>query len=641
MQLIHAIPIVRRAGAQPLTYFSAAPMKVGSVVSVPLRSKVVRALVTKVEELEEVKLAVKRSGFRLRKLPSQKGASYLLPSFIKAVEELSEHCATNVGSLLYALISQSAVEAPHPKISLEEIPTVATKNPKLIFQAPRDERLGTYRSLIREEFARGKSIFLCVPTIAEGERLGEELSRGIESYTFILHSAQSKKEMQKRFGAALQSEHPILIIATGFFLSLPRQDIGTIILERENSSAYRTLARPYFDIRLFAELLSAKSGARLIFADFPLSIETLWRFRQGELDEFAPVKLRFDFGSLASADMRRLPKVGEGAPREAFEVFGKQAREMLEHSLGRGERIFLFCARKGIAALTVCQDCQTAVTCNTCGAPVVLHKAPAGKSLGENIFLCHRCKATRSAKERCATCRSWKLISLGLGIERVEDELRKLFPKQLILKLDRDSVKNHKQALQIVEKFYAESGALLIGTELALHYLSKPIPSAVVVSLDSLLSIPEWRIAEKVFSLLVALREKSNALLVQTRRLDDYIVKNARAGTIGDFYAEEIALRETFKYPPFVYLIKIVLYAPRARAAIEFERLRPLLLPYPMEFFEVRASLKARGGKRSSPSLGALIRIPRKEWPQPNIVSLLKGLSPEFHLSVNSENIFQ
>ncbi len=640
MQLVHVIPIVRGGSRDRLTYFSAVELSLGSLVSIPLRKKTVRALVVKTEELADAKLEVRQASFTIRKLPRQKPLAVLSAAYIEAAERVALLSASNLGAVLYALVPNVILSrtttAPHIPAAPKR---PETKNPKLAYQAPRDERFETYRALIREEFARGNSVFLMVPAIALGQFAALRLSRGIETYVFFLHAGLPKKELLARSDAAVSTEHPVLIIATGSFLSLPRLDVGTIIIEQEGSSNYRTIAGPRIDLRLAAEALSETLHRRCIFADFPLSLETLWRFRHGELDELSPLKLRPQFESTTTIADLHTP-AGVAA---RFEVFGSALQECITRAQAAKKSFFLFCARRGIAPITVCQDCQTAVTCHTCKTPVVVHKStgrafasPAG--LGENVFFCHRCKSTRSAKERCENCRSWRLISLGIGIERVEGELRRLYPQAQVLRLDRDSATTHKQALTTVEKFYREEGAILLGTEMALQYLFAPVPYTAVVSLDSLLSLPEWRISEKVFSLLIRLRELAQEkCIIQTRRADNYLITTGASGNIPDFYGMEIKLREEFRYPPLFTLVRVSLparptAAARAKAAEELQKLEPLFTPHKFELFETRGTVGA---------VHALARLPQGHWPDEKLSRALAALPPQYSVRINPESLFQ
>ena len=131
-----------------------------------------------------------------------------------------------------------------------------------------------------------------MPTVQDAQKAENLLKKGVEKYTFVLHGSLTKKEILTRWKNALNSLHPVLIIATGSFLSLPRKDIRTIIIERENSRAYKQFNRPFIDIKIFAETLAKENGSRIILGDLPLSIDTMWRYKENELDEFSPPKLR-------------------------------------------------------------------------------------------------------------------------------------------------------------------------------------------------------------------------------------------------------------------------------------------------------------------------------------------------------------
>jgi primosomal protein N' len=172
-----------------------------------------------------------------------------------------------------------------PDTYIEKISDENIKNEKLIFQAVREDRVSFYRTLIREAFAQKKSIFICVPTRYDTEQWKSALTKGIEQYVFTFHSDISKKTLTKSYNECITEKHPILIIGTGMFLSIPRQDIATIIIESESSDSYKQFAKPYLDIRSFAEVLSSINKAKFILADTLLRPETLYRHDTGELGE--------------------------------------------------------------------------------------------------------------------------------------------------------------------------------------------------------------------------------------------------------------------------------------------------------------------------------------------------------------------
>ena len=173
-----------------------------------------------------------------------------------------------------------------------------------------------------------------------------------------------------RWKNALKSEHPILIIATGSFLSLPRLDLGTIIIERENSRAYKQFNRPFIDIRVLAENLAKHRKINIIFGDLPLSMDTMWRYKENELDELSPPKLR----TIREASQRLIDMKDKKHQKAGhFEVVSDELKELVADTIKNKQNMFVFTARRGLAPSTTCKDCGSPVLCHECEAPIVLH----------------------------------------------------------------------------------------------------------------------------------------------------------------------------------------------------------------------------------------------------------------------------
>ena len=249
-------------------------------------------------------------------------------------------------------------------------------------------------------------------------------------------------------------------------------------MDKENSSAYKSQARPYLDIRKFSEILSEKMKARLVFGDLLLRTETIWRHGQGEFIEFSPLKFRSL--STAAQEIIDMKKLKGGSKESPFKIISQQLEYMVIENQENNEHMFMFVARRGLSPTTVCNDCGNIVICSVCKAPTVLHR-----SNKENFFLCHRCGERRSAMEKCAKCDSWNLTALGIGMERVHQELSGKFPSMKIFRIDSDSAPTQKIATKTVESFYESPGSLLLGTEMALLCLREKIDSVAIVSIDS------------------------------------------------------------------------------------------------------------------------------------------------------------
>lgn len=628
MQIINVIPISKGINKETLSYFSAKPFQKGVVVFVPLRKKEVPAIVLSSEDMSNSKIKIRKSDFALKKIENKKTHFLFLPEFISAVSSSAEFFATSSGAILYRFV---------PKAILDDIKKTKAREIKenkksissrsFILQAESKDRFINYKSLIREEFARNSSIFIVLPTVRDCERAEEFLKKGIEQYTFVLHSSLTKKEILLRWKNILKSKHPTLIVATGSFLSLPRADIGTIIIEHESSQTYKQFTRPFADIRILAEFYAKYKKIRLIFGDLPLTIETMWRYNNNELDEFTPPKLRA-VGAIKQTIVDMKDKKHQKAGK--FEIISDELKNLISETIEKNKNMFVFTARRGLSSSTSCRDCGNPVLCNECKAPVVLHSTTKG-----NYFICHACGTERSADERCKTCASWKLETLGIGIQLIEKKLKEYFPTKKFFIIDKDHTSTDKKALSVSEKFYSTDGGILIGTKMALPYLKKPVHYSAIATIDSLFSLPEWRVSEKIFSILLKIKEKTEEeMLIQTRKPEQKVFDFVERGNLADFYKDEIKKRKQFGYPPFSIFIKITAIGAPTSVMKEMEYIKKLLEKHNIQIYP--SSIKIARGKYA---MHGLLKIERNKWPDREIVEILRSLPPYFSVDVDPESI--
>ncbi len=635
MKLLNVIPIARGINKESLSYFTSSDISVGSVVKVPLRKKTVPAIVISSEEVADVKAEIKNASFETRKVEKIKSSTLLLPEFMATVSEAATYFASTSGSVLHSVIPKIIIEeAEKIKVKTKEFKNIRAHE-KLAIQSNDEERYATYKSLIREEFAKSFSVFFCLPTVQDIKKAHEKLSKGIEQYTFVLHGLLTKKEQIELWNKAANEEHPSLIIATGSYLGIPRNDIGTIIVDKENARAYKCQGRPFIDIRNFAEKLAEKIRAKIIFGDLLLRTETVWRHNEAEIFEVAPLKFRsLTTAEIKLVNMKQIPpedlERGKEGKEPKFKLFSDELLEQIESNRDNDENIFIFVARRGLFPSTICGDCGNLVKCNSCGSPTVLHKASS-----ENFFLCHRCGEHRSAMEKCSNCQSWRLSTFGIGIESVEKELVEKYPDIKIFKIDSDSASTHKKALDTVAKFYASPGSILLGTEMALLYLKDIIANTAVVSIDSFFSIPDFRVNEKVMNILLKIRAlTSRNFLVQTRDIEHKILKYAIGGNLADFYRDEIKERENLFYPPFSIPIKITLQGDKKTVLAGMEKLQKDMSPFEIDIFP--AFVPISKGKFS---MHGLIKIKRQEWINQELLNKLRSLPPSYTTNVDPESL--
>jgi len=555
MYILTVVPIKKGVQMEYLTYFSATTIELGSIVVVPLRLKTIDAIVIDIEEAQNLKSEIKNKDYQLKKVVSVKGPSPFTESFFTACERMKYYTNSNTGIIINSLL---------PKVFLENISELKNKaksdllvgspdasveafrenikSENLIFQTSVEDRMSWYRTLIREAFAKKQSIFICVPTLYDIEQFKKELSKGIESYVYTFHSDLSKKILIDSYNKVVTETHPILIIGTGMFVSIPREDVKTIILEHESSDAYKQIARPYVDIRSFVEILCSINKSKLIFGDTLLRPETLHRHDKGELGEVASplfrlpqVKKQFVIDMKEEVDTNNKKK---------FTILGEKTKKLIEYSLSKNESIFLFTTRKGLAPVTACSDCGHTLLCPMCKTPIVLYgtkQITATKSTTPRTFMCNKCGRKETTETRCPECQSWNLTPLGIGTDRVYDEVKSLFPDAHIFQIDKENTSTNKEAREVMTRFEKNPGSILIGTEMAFSQIKNPIHNSVIISLDGLLSIPSYNITQKILHIIEKLHYITlNNLIIQTRIPDNIILEQILGGNVLPLFRQDL-----------------------------------------------------------------------------------------------------
>jgi primosomal protein N' (replication factor Y) len=500
------------------------------------------------------------------------------------------------------------------------------KNEMAVLQAPDEERFIHYRSLIREEFARKKSVFMCLPQNEDVKQTKEKLERGIESFVCAFHKGMSKKELKEEWKRACLIPHPVLVISTAKWLFLPRNDFGTIVIDKENENGWKTISRPFIDLRFFAETLADKKNMRTVIGDSFLRTETLHRYRQREVSEFENVKWR-----LPSEIKTTVIDLRESTKKEGeFKILSPEILDLVKENIEKNSNMFIFAARKGLSSVTICRDCGEQVKCHNCSSPMILYKTKIG-----NVFKCHQCGEMRDAAELCQNCRSWKLAAFGSGVDRVAEEMKKNIPNINLFEINKDAAGTGIKASAIAENFYESRGSVLLGTEMAFSYLHKKVTNTAIASFDSLFSIPDFRIREKIFRLIVQTKSlaKEN-FMIQTRNPKDPTVGFAVSGNLVEFYKKEIEDRQALDYPPFGVFIKITARGTRNLVVKETENLKNIFKDYNPAIFN---SIHEKKGKQSA--VNAVIKLPKNGWPGFSLLSILKSLPLHFEIKVDPDNL--
>ena len=607
MKIVTVIPLAKGIFKEELTYFTGGVVPNGSIVSIPVRNKKILGIVIHSEEVSNAKSNIKEMSFNLKKILEIKDRAIFTNEFLISGIEASKYFATKNGIGLTSLMPASFREEydkiakfKTPKNSFEKLKILPEKK---LFQAPLENRISYYKTLIRESFAEKKSIFIVLPTEHDIEMFSEILTKGIENFSFTIHGNLNTKKQIEKFEKIIISEHPVLIFGTTPFLSIPRNDIGTIIIEHESSNAYKTIGKPHLDLRIFAEIFASKINAKFILADTLLRFETIAR---KELDSFSEVQI-LSFRTNFNEKIKIINPNINSEEKKSFKIFSDESISEIEKTVSKGKNVFVFSLRKGLATMTVCCDCGETINCEKCLAPIVLYFSKDHK---KRMFICNRCGIEKSPETTCKLCGSWNLMPLGIGTDTVFEEIKKLFPKIEIFKLDKEIAKTSKQAEKIINEFEQKKGSILIGTEMAIFYLKNKIPLSVIASFDSFWSIPNFRINEKIIQIIISIISKTNdQLIIQTKNEKDPAILAIKNENLLSFIREELKTRKELEYPPYKRFIKITFLGDKENTIKAKKYLSEILTQYnPNIFSGFITKLKNKYVTH------ALIKIDYKNW---------------------------
>lgn len=642
MKIVTIIPLEKGAFKEDLTYFTTKNVCNGDIVKVSIRNKKILGLVISVKDLLESKSGVKDMSFKLKKIIEVKEHSIFRNEFIESTFLLSSYFAskknTGVVSLIPSLFREKYDELEKFSQKNYEETKSEIKTEKLIFQANFEDRISYYKTLIRGQFALKKSVFIVLPTEYDIELFFQYLSKCIENFTFQMHSNMKSKKIIENYGQIMSSAHSVLILGTPQFLSIPRRDLGTIIIEHESSNAYRTIQKPHFDLRTFTEIYASKINAKLVLADTLLRYETIGRKDTDSLGEVYPMSYRTNLNRVKI----NILNPNEDKDKKYFKIFDEESIREIEDTLKKNKKVFIFSLRKGLATYTICKDCNEMINCDDCLAPLTLYLSRDGK---KRMFVCNKCNIEKDPAIKCANCGSWNLIPLGIGTDTVYEELKKILPKIKIFKLDKESTKTAKEAEKIIKEFEKEKSAILIGTEMAFYYLKEKIDLSIIASFDSLWSIPNYKMGEKIIQLLLSILSKTERkLIIQTKNKNDSALLAVKGENLLPYVREELEDRRNLNYPPYKRFIKITFMGDKEDSIKAKNLISLLFKEYAPDIFS--------GFIAKNKNLfitNALIKLEPLKWSLPelshnssidmHLYNLLSSLPPSYKISVDPEDL--
>lgn len=628
MFVISVSPLKRGITIDTLSYFSSTAYPIGTILTIPVRNASIFGLVTKSEAVSTAKTALRAATFSLKKLPPQIDAPIIGDAYIKTAQTLSAYYATPLGTILYNLLPPEIRSGDIPLPHTHHLTETAMHTPQIL-HASKNDRYLSYRSLVRETFAHSGSVLIVVPSSIEASEIEMELGTGITDRIITLTSTMTTSELKKAYRKLDDFSKTKLIIATTSHAIIERHDITLVIMEHARSTYYKEFNRPYLDYRDVLRIHAQHAGRKIIFADILPRTEEEKLRRDESYYTYGETPKRMEL----SGKLEIINMVKDITDTTNFSLISPEVIARIKNTRKKKENVFLFAARRGLAPLVSCMDCTYIFRSSESGAPYSLIRT-VRNGVEERWFVCSVSGEKIRAAETCPACGSWRLRERGIGIQQVYDELHKLFPDVPIILFDHLSARTYKKALFLRDTFYTTRGAILLGTHMAIPYLTKPVSLSVVVNMDALLATPTWRIEEENLALLLTLRERTrDTVLIQTRTPESGVLTHAKAGSVEQFYTEELELRKAFNYPPYATFIHFTWQgAPEQVKKIEEE------ISHSFASFGI-TTYPNPTAPSTAPIFYALIRVPSTEWPHPAIITRIKNIHPSVRVVINPDRI--
>ena len=406
-----------------------------------------------------------------------------------------------------------------------------------------------YLRLVQETLALGKTAMVLVPEIVLTPQMMRKFSSYFGSRVAMLHSSLKMTERYDQWKRIRRGEVDV-VLGTRSALFAPLKNLGLIIMDEEQEGSYQSENVPRYDAREVAKYLCVREKAALVFGSATPTVETAWAAEQGSYQK-ALLRRRYNENALPEvliADLRQ--EILNGNPG----LISTPLRQELEKNLAAGEQSILFLNRRGSSRMLLCGECGYVPQCPRCSTAMTYHSA-------NGRLMCHYCGHSEPAADTCPECGGW-MKHVGAGTQKVEEELRELFPEAGILRMDADTTAGgHEEVLQTFER---ERVPILLGTQMVAKGLDfENVTLVGVLSADISLYVDNYRAAERTFSLLTQVvgragrGGKTGRAVIQTYTPGNDVIRCAARQDYDAFYESEIRMRRLRRYPPFADLFTV------------------------------------------------------------------------------------
>jgi primosomal protein N' (replication factor Y) len=422
-----------------------------------------------------------------------------------------------------------------------------------------------YQEFIRETFEAGGQVLYLLPEIGLTSQIVHRMSRVFGDRVIVFHSKLGVHERVEIWNAVRQGKS--IVIGARSSLFLPFTNLKLIIVDEEHDASFKQQSpNPRYSARDVASYMASKWKARIIFGSATPSLESFYNAKTGKYT-FISLGERHGEVSLPEIEIVNMSEKSSQLPNSRY--YSVRLITQIHQVLNNREQVLLFQNRRGYSPTLICNTCGWTSGCPNCDISMTWHKA-------FHELRCHYCSAKAAVPRTCPQCGSANLFDLGLGTEKVEDELRLLLPEARIARMDLDTAGTKTKIEKILLDFELGEIDVLIGTQMITKGLDfERIGLVGIIDADRLIQFPDFRANERAFQLMLQVggragrRQKQGRVIIQTTLVGHPLIRDVLQHDYDGFVQRELRERQQFGYPPFTRLIAIHFQHKNARQCLK------------------------------------------------------------------------
>lgn len=414
-----------------------------------------------------------------------------------------------------------------------------------------------YMEMIRQALLLGQQVIVLIPEIALTYQTVKRFQKQFGDRVSVLNSRMSDGERYDQYERAKKGEIDI-IVGPRSALFIPFAHLGLIIMDEEHENSYKSESPPKYHAREVALQRAAMAGASVVLGSATPSVETYLAAGEGRYHMYRLTE---------RAGGAQMPQVHVVDLREELKaknrsIFSRLLQQKIRERLERQEQVILFLNRRGYAGHVSCRSCGFVLKCNHCEVSMTAHKNHVGEV---DTLICHYCGHAIAMPEVCPECGSPYIAAFGMGTQKVEEMLHRTFPQARILRMDGDTTSGKQGHERVLEPFRRGEADILIGTQMIVKGHDFPnVTLVAALAADLGMYDGDYRSNERTFDLLMQAGgragrgQKPGEMIIQTYNPEQYCVEAVRVQDAGLFYENELAYRRMTGYPPYSYMMAVL-----------------------------------------------------------------------------------